>query len=65
MVVREGEQTIPFSSHECSEFPSALLGMSNGPMLPTALKTHRSTGAHRKGLCGDRHGKQPAGQGLG
>ena len=27
------------------------------------LEKHRSTGAHGKGLCVDRHGKQPAGQG--
>ena len=39
MVVREGKQNIPFSSHEYSEIPSgALLGTSNGPMLPTTLE---------------------------
>ena len=39
MVVREGKQNIPFSLHEYSEIPSgALLGMSNGPMLPTTLE---------------------------
>ena len=39
MVVREGKQNIPFSSHEYSEIPSdALSGTSNGPMLPTTLE---------------------------
>ena len=39
MVVREGEQSIPFSSHEYLEIPSgALLGTSNGPTLPTTLE---------------------------
>ena len=39
MVVREGKQTIPLSSHEYVEIPSgALLGASNGPMLPTTLE---------------------------
>ena len=39
MVVREGKQRIPFSSHEYSEIPSgALLGTSNGPTLPTILE---------------------------
>ena len=39
MAVREGKQTNPFSSHECSEIPyGALLGMSNCPMLFTTLK---------------------------
>ena len=39
MVVREGKQNIPLSPHEYSEIPSgALLGTSNGPMLPTALE---------------------------
>ena len=39
MAVREGKQNIPFSSHEYSEIPSgALLGTSNGPMLPTTLE---------------------------
>ena len=39
MVVRKGKQSIPLSSHECSEIPSgALLGTSNGPMLPTTLE---------------------------
>ena len=39
MVVREGEQSIPLSSHEYSEIPSgAFLGTSNGPMLPTTLQ---------------------------
>ena len=39
MVVREGTQNIPFSSHEYSEIPSgALLGTSNGPMLPTTME---------------------------
>ena len=39
MVVREGKQRIPLSSHEYSEIPSgALLGTSNGPTLPTILE---------------------------
>ena len=39
MVVRDGKQNIPFSWHEYSEIPSgALLGTSNGPMLPTTLE---------------------------
>ena len=39
MVVREGKRSIPSSSHEYSEIPSgALLGTSNGPMLPTTLE---------------------------
>ena len=39
MVVREGKQTIPLSSQEYAEIPSgALLGTSNGPMLPTTLE---------------------------
>ena len=39
MVVREGKQSIPLSSHEYSEIPSgALLGTSNDPMLPTTLE---------------------------
>ena len=39
MVVREGKQNIPFSSHEYSEIPSgALLGTSNGPMISTTLE---------------------------
>ena len=39
MVVREGKQSIPLSSHEYSEIPSgALLGTSNGPTLPTTLE---------------------------
>ena len=39
MVVKEGKQDIPLSSHEYSEIPSgALLGTSNGPMLPTTLE---------------------------
>ena len=39
MVVREWKQNIPFSSHEYSEIPSdALLGTSNGLMLPTTLE---------------------------
>ena len=38
MVVREGKQNIPFSSHECSEIPAGLLiGTSNGPMMSTTL----------------------------
>ena len=40
MVVREGKQNIPLSSHEYSEILSgALLGTSNSPTLPTTLKT--------------------------
>ena len=39
MVVREGKQNIPFSSHEYSEIPSgALLRTSNSPMLTTTLE---------------------------
>ena len=39
MVVREGKQTIPLASYECSIIPSgALLRTSIGPMLPTTLK---------------------------
>ena len=39
MVVSEGEQSIPLSSHEYSKIPSgALLGTSNGPTLPTTLE---------------------------
>ena len=39
MVVIEGKQIIPFSSHGCSGIPSgALLGTSNGPMMSTILK---------------------------
>ena len=39
MVMREGKQSIPLSSHEYSEIPSgAPLGTSNGPMLPTTQK---------------------------
>ena len=39
MVLREGKQNIPFSLHEYSEIPSsALLGTSNGQMLPTTLE---------------------------
>ena len=39
MVVREGKQSIPLSSHEYSEIPSgALLGTSNGSTLPTILE---------------------------
>ena len=39
MVVREGKQSIPLSSHEYAEIPSgALLGPSNGPKLPTTLQ---------------------------
>ena len=39
MVVREGKQSIPLSSHEYSEIPSGtLLGTSNGLMLPTTLE---------------------------
>ena len=39
MVIREGKQSIPLSSHEYSKIPSgALLGMSNGPTLPTILE---------------------------
>ena len=39
MVVTEGKQSIPLSSHEYSEIPSdALLGTSNGSTLPTTLK---------------------------
>ena len=39
MVVRGRKQIIPLSSHEYSEIPSgALLGTSNGPMLPTTLE---------------------------
>ena len=38
MVVREGKQSIPLSSHEYSKIPSgALLGTPNGPTLPTTL----------------------------
>ena len=39
MVVREGKQNIPSSSQEHSEIPSgAILGTSNGPMLPTTME---------------------------
>ena len=39
MVVREGKQNFPLSSHEYSEIPSgAHLRTSNGPMLSTTLK---------------------------
>ena len=39
MVVREGKQNIPFSSPEYSDIPSgALLGTSNGLMIPTTLE---------------------------
>ena len=39
MAVREGKQSVLLSSHECSEIQSgALLGTSNGPMLPTTLE---------------------------
>ena len=38
MVIREGKQSIPLSSHEYSEIPSGtLLGTSNDPTLPTIL----------------------------
>ena len=40
VVVREGKQSIPLSSHEYSEILSdALLGTSNSPTLPTTLET--------------------------
>ena len=39
VVVGEEKQNLPFFSHECSEIPSgALLGTSNGPMIPTTLE---------------------------
>ena len=39
MVVRGGKQSIPLSPYEYSAIPSgALLGTSNGPMLPTTLE---------------------------
>ena len=39
MVVRVGNQSSLLSSHEYAEIPSgALLGTSNGPMLPTTLE---------------------------
>ena len=39
MVVSQGKQNILFSSREYSEIPSgALLGTSNGPMIPTTLE---------------------------
>ena len=39
MIASEGKQNIPFCSQEHSEIPSgALLGTSNGPMLPTTLE---------------------------
>ena len=39
VIVREGKQSIPLSSHEYLEIPSgALLGTSNSPTLPTNLE---------------------------
>ena len=49
MVVRERKQNIPFSSHEYSEIPSgALLGTSNGPILPTTLENAGLQGPVKK-----------------